>query len=124
MIVANQAAAIIENAHLVQQSRQRAQRAEALRRVTSLASSAATTDEILKFSIQELARLLRADAAFALVLDADRKTLSLHGSSVFGDAILESLPQAVLSTSDAQFPFHWQAVSHPGSSPSLPKPRR
>ena len=119
MIVANQAAAIIENAHLVQQSRQRAQRAEALRRVTSLASSAATTDEILKFSIQELARLLRADAAFALVLDADRKTLSLHGSSVFGDAILESLPQAELSTSDAQFPFSLAGGQSPRIIPKL-----
>ena len=105
MIVANQAAAIIENSYLVQQSRQRANRAEALRRVTSLASSAATTDEILKFSIQELARLLQADYAFALVLDEDRKSLGIHFPSIFGNNDSNNISMASLPTDDAQFPF-------------------
>jgi GAF domain-containing protein len=61
-IVANQAAAIIENVLLVQQARGRAQRADALRRIASLAGSSATLDEILKYSVQELANLFQADA--------------------------------------------------------------
>jgi GAF domain-containing protein len=61
-IVANQAAAIIENLLLVQQARARAQRADALRRIASLSGSSATLDEILKYSVQELANLFQADA--------------------------------------------------------------
>src|SRR5688572_2888697 len=53
-IVANQVAAIIDNALLVQQARQRNQRAEAMRRIASLASSTAALDEILRFSVQEV----------------------------------------------------------------------
>ena len=48
---------MIENAALVQQARQRAQRAEA-RRITSLSNSAVTFTEILQFSLVELVCLL------------------------------------------------------------------
>lgn len=44
-IVANQAAAIIENILLVQQARARAQRSDALRRIASLSGSSATLEE-------------------------------------------------------------------------------
>lgn len=105
MIVANQAASIVENASLVQQSRQRAQRSEALRRITSLASSAATLDEIFQYSLQELARLLRADACAIFLVDKERGVLKLHNSSLFGS--LPELPHlsAVIPMDDAQFPF-------------------
>ena len=83
MIIANQTASIIENASLVQQSRQRAQRAEALRRITSLASSAATLDEILQFSLQELARLLRADVGAVFLMNPEHALLQLHRPSIF-----------------------------------------
>ncbi|HEX9028263.1 MAG TPA: GAF domain-containing protein, partial [Anaerolineales bacterium] len=61
--IAAQAAQIIENFTLVQQSLQRAVRVETLRRIASLTSSSATLDEILKYSLQDLARLLQADMA-------------------------------------------------------------
>ena len=51
-IVANQATAIIENAVLVQQARQRAYRSDALRRVASLSASAASVDEVLVHSLR------------------------------------------------------------------------
>lgn len=105
MIVANQVAPIIENATLVQQSRQRAQRAEGLRRIASLASSAATLDEILKYSLQELARLLRADVAVIFLLNPAHTTLELHRPSQYGE-MLESEGSGVwLLTDDPQFPF-------------------
>ena len=67
-IVANQAAAIIENVLLVQQSRSRAQRSDTLHRIASLSGSSATLEEILKFSVQELAHLFQADTGAIFLL--------------------------------------------------------
>ncbi len=105
MIIANQAAPIIENAALVQQSRSRAQRAEALRRIASLVSSSATLDEILKYSLQELARLLNADLAAAFLLDRNRTALYLHRASRYGEPGELTERSARLLVDDAQFPF-------------------
>ncbi len=58
-IIAGQAASIIENADLIEQSIRRALRAESLRRIASLSGSVASLDEILKYSILELARLFQ-----------------------------------------------------------------
>ncbi len=83
-IIAGQAAPIIDNASLVQQARHRAQRAETLRRIASLTSSAATLDEILKYSILDLGRLLQVDVAAIFIMDEQRGELRLHPESVFG----------------------------------------
>jgi GAF domain-containing protein len=83
-IVASQAAAIIENALLVQQSRARASRADALRRIASLSSSSATLEEILKYSVQELARLFQADAGAIFLMDESRGELRLRRESTYG----------------------------------------
>lgn len=104
-IIANQAAPVIENFTLVQQTRLRAQRAEALRRIASLASSAATLDEILQFSLQELAHLLKAEVAAVFLIDRSGIALQLHSSSLFG--IDEPPPERIttLLVDDAQYPF-------------------
>ena len=68
-IVANQAAAIIENVLLVQQARARIQRSDALRRIASLTGSSATLEEILKYSLQELANLFQADTGVIYLND-------------------------------------------------------
>jgi GAF domain-containing protein/nitrogen-specific signal transduction histidine kinase len=83
-IVSDQAAAIIENAVLVQQSRVRAQRADALRRISSLSLSSATLDEVLKYSLQELAGLFKADVAAIFLLDEARGELRSHRDSMIG----------------------------------------
>ena len=83
-IVGNQAAAIIENALLVRQSRSRAQRSDALRHIASLSASSATLDEILKYSMQELARLFQADAGGIFLLEEDLGQFGLHRGSVWG----------------------------------------
>lgn len=105
MIAANQAASIIENTTLIQQSRQRVLRAETLRRVTSLASSAATLEEILQFSVQELARLLHSDAAAVFLVNQERSEFKLHRASRFG--VLPELPERLsqLALDDPQFSF-------------------
>ena len=83
-IVANQAAAIIENVLLVQQARGRAQRSDALRRIASLSGSSATLEEILKYSVQELANLFQADAGAIFLMDESRGELRLRRESTFG----------------------------------------
>ncbi len=83
-IVANQAAAIIENVLLVQQARVRAQRSDALRRIASLSGSSATLEEILKYSVQELANLFQADSGAIFLMDETRGELRLRRESVFG----------------------------------------
>lgn len=83
-IVANQAAAIIENVLLVQQARARAQRADALRRISSLSASSATLEEILKYSMQEIAQLFQADMGAIFILDEMQGVLNLSRESTYG----------------------------------------
>jgi PAS domain S-box-containing protein len=83
-IVAGQAATIIENAILVKQSQERATRSEAMRRIASLTGSMATLDEILSFSLRELARLLKADIATIFMVDENRAELAIHKESLYG----------------------------------------
>jgi PAS domain S-box-containing protein len=83
-IIAGQAGPLIENAALVQQSRRRAHRSETLRRIASLTGSAATIEEILKYSLLDLARLVQADIAAIYLLDEHRGELRLHKDSAFG----------------------------------------
>ncbi|GAB4503924.1 MAG: hypothetical protein Fur0043_09170 [Anaerolineales bacterium] len=102
-VIANQATAIIENAVTTQQSRQRAYRSDALRRIASLAASSASLDEVLKHSLRELANLFQADTAAVFLLDESRGELILHNGSLFGVQ-----PEAVgslsrLFVSDSQF---------------------
>ncbi len=84
-IVSDQAAAIIDNAVLVRQSRERADRSEALRRISGLSASSTTLDEMLGYSVKELANLFQADAAAVFLLDDSRGVLGLHRASVVSD---------------------------------------
>lgn len=104
MIVANQAASIVENDLLLAQSRLRAQRAETLRRVSNLVSSSATVDEVLEYSIQDLARLLRADVGAVFLLNHARNELRLHAPSVFGDRLALSDRSSRLMVDNEQYP--------------------
>jgi GAF domain-containing protein len=83
-IVANQSAAIIDNALLLQQSRLRSQRAEALRRIASLISSTAPLDETLQYSIKEIAQLMQADYAALFLMDDEEGVMRAHVPSVYG----------------------------------------
>ncbi|MBI3158099.1 MAG: GAF domain-containing protein [Chloroflexi bacterium] len=83
-IVAGQAAPILDNAALMSESRRRAQRAETLRRIASLAGADATLDEILKFSLLEVARFFQASQAAIFLLDDARGELRLHRDSLVG----------------------------------------
>ncbi len=79
-----QSATVIENLLLVKQSQERALRSETMRRIASLTGSVATVDEILAFSLRELARLLRVDIAAVLLADESRAELRVHTGSLYG----------------------------------------
>ena len=112
--VADQAAGIIESSFVVERTRQRALRSDALRRIASLAASTATLDEVLRFSAQELAQLFQADLAAIFLLDEQLGELRLHRDSVVGasDEATEALarlhmedPEYRLTVSGSQKPF-------------------
>ena len=103
-IIANQAAPVIENSTLVQQSRTRAQRAETLRRISSLAGSAVKFDEIIQVSMAELKELLHADIVALLLLDHEHHILELYPQSLTGKGRMPIYGLRI-TTDDVQFPF-------------------
>lgn len=78
-----QLTSIVKGALLVQQARQRFQRTDALRRIAQLVVSDVPLDDILKFSLQELARLFQADFGSIYLLDEERGRLKLHRPSLW-----------------------------------------
>lgn len=82
--VAKQAAGIIANSVVLERARLRALRSDALRRIASLAASTATLDEILRFSVKELASLFQGDVAAIFLYDEQVGELRLHTESVMG----------------------------------------
>jgi GAF domain-containing protein len=123
-IVADQATAIIENAVLVQQSRQRAYRSDALRRIASLAASAASVDEVLEHSVRELAHLFQADTAAIFLLDEQSGELRLHTASAYGirEEAAEDLSRMFIT--DAQFRLTVSGSQKPFLSGRLSSDRR
>lgn len=87
MIIANQSAPIIENFFLLLQTKQRTQRAEALRRISSLVSSNATLEEIFTYSINELSQLLKADSGALFLINQQSSQLELDWQSKYGNWI-------------------------------------
>ena len=123
-VVANQAAAIIDNAALVQQTRQRARRAESLHRIASLIASTASLDEILQFSLRELAQLLRADRAVIYLLDEKQGALVAHLSSLYGISEEEKELFARLYFTDPQYPYTVTQTKKPFLSGHLSQDER
>jgi PAS domain S-box-containing protein len=102
-IVATQTAAIIENAMLVQETRSRIQRSEALRRIASLVSSSATLDEVLRYAVRELAQLLQADIGVIFLYDEQQGVLRTHLDSLYGVTPDANDPLARLFVAPEQF---------------------
>lgn len=118
-IVAGQAATVIENATLVRQSQERAQRSEAMRRIASLTGSVATVDEILSFSLRELLHLLRADAGAIFLLDENRAELRVHKESLHGIEAETVGRMGRISMNDPDFRLTVTATQRPFFSDDL-----
>ncbi len=130
-IIAGQAAVIIDNVTLVRQSQERAQRSEAMRRIASLTGSVATLDEILAFSLRELARLLRVDMAAIFLVDESRGELRLHNHSLFGvdedvasrlDRMSMSSPEFRGTVTATQHAFFTDNIDHESMVLSMYRP--
>ncbi|HUE98824.1 MAG TPA: GAF domain-containing protein, partial [Anaerolineales bacterium] len=122
--VADQAAGIIENSFIVERTRQRAMRSDALRRIASLAASTATLDEVLRFSTQELARLFQSDLTAIFLVEEQMGELRLHRDSVVGvfDESIEVL--ARLHIEDPQYRHTVSGSQKPYLSGRLSSDRR
>lgn len=83
-IVADQAAAIIENALLMRQNQERIVRSEAVRRIYDAAASSASVDEALARFTKELTDVFKCDAAVVFMMDEARGELKLHPDSAVG----------------------------------------
>lgn len=103
IIIANQSAPIIENFYLLLQAKNRTHRAEALRRISSLISSSATLEEILTYSVKEVAYLLQADFGAIYLIDQDNQKLKLNRNSLYGNTDLMKDFQEI-SIKDSDFP--------------------
>jgi GAF domain-containing protein/nitrogen-specific signal transduction histidine kinase len=123
-IVATQAAGIIENSVVVEQTRQRALRSDALRRIASLAASSATLDETLRFSIQELARLFQGDLAAIFLYDEQVGELRLHAESVMGASVEAAGTLARLHMDASQYRLTVSGSQKPFISGHLSSDRR
>ncbi|HLF74565.1 MAG TPA: GAF domain-containing protein [Anaerolineales bacterium] len=122
--VADQSASIIENAFIVEKSRQRALRSDALRRIASLAASSATLAEILRFSSQELASLFQSDLAAIFLLDEGVGELRLHRESVIGAAADSIAMLARLHMEEPQYRYTVSGSQKPFLSGHLSSDRR
>jgi serine phosphatase RsbU (regulator of sigma subunit) len=94
-IIANQAAAAIANARLYHAERQRRQMADTLRQVSTLINSSLESDDVLRGILEGLERLVRFDAAAILLLDEEKKTLTLQaarGSPALEAAVGQNWP--------------------------------
>ncbi|HXD10121.1 MAG TPA: GAF domain-containing protein [Anaerolineales bacterium] len=122
--VAKQAAGIIENSVVVEQTRQRALRSDALRRIASLAASSATADEILRFSMQELVRLFQGDLGAIYLYDERVGELRLHADSVMGADVDSAGTLVRLHMDASQYRFTVSASQKPFISGRLSSDRR
>jgi len=122
--VADQAAGIIENSFVVEKTRQRAERSDALRRLATLAASSATLDEILGFSLQELAQLFQSDLAAIFLLDEQVGELRLHRESVVGASVDSAAPLTRLHVDEPQYRYTVSGSRKPYLSGRLSSDRR
>ncbi len=103
--VANQAAGIIQNSFVVENTRQRALRSDALRRIASLSASTTPLDEILQVSLRELSQIFQSDLAAVFLLDEQLGELRVHAGSVLGVTADSASPLARLHVDDPEYRF-------------------
>lgn len=122
--VAAQVAGILDNSVLLERTRQRALRADALRRIASLAASNATVDEILRFSMQEITRLFQSDLAAIFLYDEQLGELRVHADSVMGTTVDTSSALARLHMDASQYRVTVSGSQRPFLSGRLSSDRR
>ncbi|MCP4515719.1 MAG: GAF domain-containing protein, partial [Delftia sp.] len=79
-IIANQAAAAIANARLYHAERRRREMADTLRQISVLLNSSLDTGAVLRGILEGLERLVSLEGAAILLLDEEKKTLTLQAA--------------------------------------------
>ena len=105
IVVANQAAPVIENVTLQHVTRKRAKQAETLRRIAGLTKSSLTLQEICRSTVEELAQLCEAGFGAMFLLDSSRHTLQYLPDSQFGEFLYPFDSQTAILRDDPQYPF-------------------
>ena len=83
--IAAQAAVAIQNALLFAETRRRVDESAALFRISTIAASALTPDELLHQLMGEIGKFMRADLGLALVYDPNTRFLEPLTTASFGD---------------------------------------
>ncbi|OJX45973.1 MAG: hypothetical protein BGO78_03550 [Chloroflexi bacterium 44-23] len=104
LIVANQAAPLIENMLLIQQLNRKARLAEVLRKIAVFANSGTSLEQIFSYSLEQLAELFNADCSALFLLENNASQLALQNGSLFG-CVGESAFDSILPIQDDQYPF-------------------
>lgn len=102
-LMAVQTATLVDNVNLMQQARRRALVAETLRRITNLTNSSAALDEIIQYTVLDLARLLGCDVSAVFLFNEAKGELTLHQASTYGiDPQIANLMKRI-TVDDARF---------------------
>ncbi|MEK7276905.1 MAG: GAF domain-containing protein, partial [Chloroflexota bacterium] len=101
-LFAGQAAALIDNARLVREAEQRAERAETLRQVSEITGSARALAEIYREVITSTVQMVKADFAAVLLLDETKGELTPQAGSLFGGTPTDA-EAAQIDTDDPAF---------------------
>lgn len=104
-VLAGQAAVVIDNARLVRETRERAERSEGLRRIADIVASSAGVDETLSAALEALAQLVGAERAAVLLFDETRGEIRPHVPSAVGGRTVEDQQVATLHADDPAFRF-------------------
>ena len=83
--IAAQAAVAIQNAQLFAETRRRVDESAALFRISTIAASALTPDELLHQLMGEIGKFMRADLGLALVYNSNTRFLEPLTTASFGD---------------------------------------
>ena len=100
--IAAQSAVAIQNALLFAETRRRVDESAALFRISTIAASALTPDELLRQLMAAIGQVMRADLGLALVFDAKTRYLEPLMAASFGD-LQASVHDARIDTTLAAF---------------------
>jgi GAF domain-containing protein/nitrogen-specific signal transduction histidine kinase len=122
--VAERVTGMIASSFAVERSRQQALQSDALRRMASLVVSNAPLDDILCYSVKEIATLFQADLSAVFLLDEPSGGLRLHRESVYGASTESVNLLARLHVDEAQYRYTVSGSQKPYISGRLSSDRR
>lgn len=103
MIVANQAAPLVENIYLISQSNKRAQRAEILQKIAMMTNSSSSDGEVLSYCVNEIVQVLNADFGAVFLLNSEGSKLELDVGSLINSDLVSSIENEGILINDPSY---------------------